>query len=245
MDGQPFFVINKAVDPGLLHVLEEETVPRLERDVPAQPRLFEQNEAIPVHRFMLVFDREGYTYDLLGNITSITDAENHVTNFDYDDLGRLVTVRDPLIETPTDKATTFTYDQAGNVLTKTKRSGAQTTYTYDNLNRITQAQHAAPAAATITETTDYDLYGNKQSVVNNDVTYTYAYDQKNRPFSKTDSRTGLGLFYTYDYAGNVFTRTNYNGSTTEFTYDSANRLISECNRDFLEGATTTMERAGC
>ena len=43
IDGQPFFVINKAVDPGLLQVLEEEIVPRLERDVPAQPRLFEQD----------------------------------------------------------------------------------------------------------------------------------------------------------------------------------------------------------
>ena len=61
MDGQPFFVINKAVDPGLLQVLEEEIVPRLERDVPAQPRLFEPDEALPVHRFMLVFDREGYS----------------------------------------------------------------------------------------------------------------------------------------------------------------------------------------
>jgi hypothetical protein len=61
IDGQPFFVINKAVDPGLLQVLEEEIVPRLERDVPAQPRLFEQDAAIPVHRFTLVFDREGYS----------------------------------------------------------------------------------------------------------------------------------------------------------------------------------------
>ncbi|MFW8601787.1 putative transposase [Desulfobacterota bacterium M19] len=36
MDGQPFFLVNKAVDPGLLTVLEDEIVPRLERDIPCQ-----------------------------------------------------------------------------------------------------------------------------------------------------------------------------------------------------------------
>ena len=37
MDGQPFFVLNQAVDPGLIHVIEQDIVPRLEREVPAQP----------------------------------------------------------------------------------------------------------------------------------------------------------------------------------------------------------------
>jgi hypothetical protein len=39
MDGQPFFVVNKAVDPGLLQVMEKEIVPRLESEVPGQPGL--------------------------------------------------------------------------------------------------------------------------------------------------------------------------------------------------------------
>jgi hypothetical protein len=37
MDGQPFFVLSEAVDPGLLQVLEQEIIPRLEREVPQQP----------------------------------------------------------------------------------------------------------------------------------------------------------------------------------------------------------------
>jgi hypothetical protein len=61
MDGQPFFMINKAVDPGLLKVLEQEIIPRLERDVPNQPSLFEQEENTLVPRFSLIFDREGYS----------------------------------------------------------------------------------------------------------------------------------------------------------------------------------------
>ncbi len=61
MDGQPFFVVNQAVDPGLLKVLENEIVPRLEKEVPNQPNA-EQLDANPyLHRFTLVFDREGYS----------------------------------------------------------------------------------------------------------------------------------------------------------------------------------------
>lgn len=61
MDGQPFFLINQAVDPGLLQVLEHEIVPRLERDVPNQPTAAELAADPFLHRFTLVFDREGYS----------------------------------------------------------------------------------------------------------------------------------------------------------------------------------------
>ncbi len=59
LDGQPFFVVNPGVDPGLLRVLGNEILPRLEKEVPAQPSA-EQLAADPWrHRFTLVFDREG------------------------------------------------------------------------------------------------------------------------------------------------------------------------------------------
>jgi hypothetical protein len=61
MDGQPFFVVNKVVDPGLIQVLEEEIVPRLEQDVPGQPEQQDLEEDPLLHRFSLVFDREGYS----------------------------------------------------------------------------------------------------------------------------------------------------------------------------------------
>jgi hypothetical protein len=58
MDGQPFFVVNQAVDPGLIQVIEQEIVPQLERCVPAHAPL--DADALR-HRFTLVFDREGYS----------------------------------------------------------------------------------------------------------------------------------------------------------------------------------------
>jgi hypothetical protein len=61
MDGQPFFVVSQAVDPGLLSVLEEQIVPRLEEEFPAQACSDPLNSDPYAVRFTLVFDREGYS----------------------------------------------------------------------------------------------------------------------------------------------------------------------------------------
>jgi hypothetical protein len=61
MDGQPFFLINKAIDPGLLSVLKNDIVPRLEQEVQHQPTEEQLRQNPQLHRFTLVFDREGYS----------------------------------------------------------------------------------------------------------------------------------------------------------------------------------------
>jgi len=61
MDGQPFFVLNQAVDPGMLQVLEHEIVPRLEKEIPNQPTPEQLDADAKLHRFTLIFDREGYS----------------------------------------------------------------------------------------------------------------------------------------------------------------------------------------
>ena len=59
--GQPFFVIERPVDQGLLELLQHDVVPRLLRDVPRPPSV-EELAADPYrHRFVLLFDREGYS----------------------------------------------------------------------------------------------------------------------------------------------------------------------------------------
>ena len=59
--GKPFFVVEKTVDPGMLKVLKEEIVPRLLKDIPNQPS-DEELKADPfLSRFVMVFDREGYS----------------------------------------------------------------------------------------------------------------------------------------------------------------------------------------
>jgi len=61
MIGQPFFVIRTIVNPGMLQILRNDIVPRLLKEVPNQPteQMLATNPSL--HRFIIVFDREGYS----------------------------------------------------------------------------------------------------------------------------------------------------------------------------------------
>lgn len=59
--GLPFFVVRKAENTGLLAVLKNDIIPRLLQDVPNQPNEAEFRTNSHLSRFMLVFDREGYS----------------------------------------------------------------------------------------------------------------------------------------------------------------------------------------
>ncbi len=61
MDGQPFFVVHQAVDPGMIKVIEQDIIPRLLRDVPEQPNAAALAANPLLHRVRMVFDREGYS----------------------------------------------------------------------------------------------------------------------------------------------------------------------------------------
>ena len=57
--GQPFFVVNRVVDQGMLEALHTDIVPRLLKDIPNQPT-DEILKADPfLSRFTLIFDSEG------------------------------------------------------------------------------------------------------------------------------------------------------------------------------------------
>ena len=59
--GRPFFVVEKEIDPGLLNTLRHDIVPRLLEEVPAQPSQQQLDQDPYLCRFVLVFDREGYS----------------------------------------------------------------------------------------------------------------------------------------------------------------------------------------
>jgi hypothetical protein len=59
--GQPFFVVERPINHGMLEALKSDIVPQLLKDVPCQPSK-EELEADPYRcRFVLIFDREGYS----------------------------------------------------------------------------------------------------------------------------------------------------------------------------------------
>lgn len=61
MDGQPFFAVTQAADPGLLQTLAEQIVPRLLAEVPGQPSAQALGANRYLARFTLIFDRAGYS----------------------------------------------------------------------------------------------------------------------------------------------------------------------------------------
>jgi len=74
MNGEPFFVVTQASDPGLVKVLEEQIVPRLLLEVPGQPT----EEELAAHpwrsRFTLIFDRAGYSPDFFARMWALRIA---------------------------------------------------------------------------------------------------------------------------------------------------------------------------
>ena len=59
--GLPFFAVERPIDHGLLEVLTSDIVPRLLQDVPGQPAAEELKADRYRARFVILFDREGYS----------------------------------------------------------------------------------------------------------------------------------------------------------------------------------------
>lgn len=59
--GQPFFSVERPIDHGLLEVLRNDIVGRLLQDIPTQPTTEELKSDPYLSRFVIIFDREGYS----------------------------------------------------------------------------------------------------------------------------------------------------------------------------------------
>jgi len=82
--GQPFFVVNKTISNGLIQTIKENLLDKFNNDVSNQPTKKELAENKYISRYMLVFDREGYSpdffYDLWQERISIATYKKNVTD---------------------------------------------------------------------------------------------------------------------------------------------------------------------
>lgn len=60
-DGKPFFVVTALGTEGMIHHLRTTIIPRLLDEVPRQPSEVALAADLDLHRFIIVFDREGYS----------------------------------------------------------------------------------------------------------------------------------------------------------------------------------------
>ncbi|MDA0322445.1 MAG: hypothetical protein O2923_06975 [Verrucomicrobia bacterium] len=66
--GRPFFVVSKTVTDGLASTLLDEIVPELLESVPGQPSEGQLADDPLLHRFAVIFDREGSSHSLLSKL---------------------------------------------------------------------------------------------------------------------------------------------------------------------------------
>lgn len=163
---------------------------------------------------------ERYTYDRVGNRTSLRDHLGRTTGFTYDALNRLTQTKDAL-----NQVSTFRYDGNGNCVAQTDALGRTTTFAYDLRNRLTDA---TDALGRLTHR-DYDSFGNLTAetkafgTVEARTTY-YVYDLNNRVTGILDPEWNSQSF-VYDAVGNRLQVTDGRGNSTRYVYDALNRNI--------------------
>jgi YD repeat-containing protein len=137
-----------------------------------------------------------YGYDIKGNLTSVTDAQNNVTTINYDALGRKTGMVDPDMG-----RWSYTYDAIGNIISQTDAKGQIQRFSYDELNRPLNKTDGIPTGP----------INNFPNLVPTTPAFNvvYNYDDGTQSFGK--GRLGS---VTYD-----------NG-TASFTYDALGREIA-------------------
>ncbi|MFN2507358.1 MAG: RHS repeat-associated core domain-containing protein, partial [Chthoniobacterales bacterium] len=175
-----------------------------------------------------------YTYDPVGNLTSVQDPRGKISKSFYDTRNRLTDVDDPSITITSDPPHTisWTYDPAGNKKTELRANDQLITYdTYDEMNRLTkQTVQRTTTAFDVTNWT-YDLAGNVKTIKDpRGKIYSYDYDLMNRKTTTTYPLDSGGVarqeINTYDIAGNLETFKNRAGAIQTFTYDNRNRATA-------------------
>ena len=190
-----------------------------------------------------VNDVTRFTYDVQGNLSSLTDALGHVstitsynvdgqplvfkdanglvTSFQYDLRGKLITSTVGL------EVTAYSYDAAGQLIKLTLPDASTIAYSYDNAHRLVSM------ADTLGNHISYtlDKMGNRLSTQTLDPANTLTskrsqvFDGLSR-LTKTLGAQNQTAQYGYDANGNAASVTDPLNNKTALSYDALNRLVS-------------------
>ena len=181
-----------------------------------------------------------FSYDAVGNRTSLSDPDAGTTTYTYDALGREISKIDGR-----GIAFSTTYDYLGRVTARTA-GNEQITYTYGTTGtgamRLVQETKGS-----MTKSYAYDTYGRTTTIshMGNNTTYSYTTDGLvstiSRPGSKTDT-------YTYDSYGNVSGMSAVSGgmtwSRTGYTGSSSTSSLALQNGSYPFVRTTSLDSNG-
>jgi YD repeat-containing protein len=164
-------------------------------------------------------------YDLVGKIQQVSDPTG-TYGFAYDNMGRLIGTTTQYTFLPGHNFQNgYTYDAASNRTSLTAPDGSTNSYQYDALNRLTTLTNSLTGQFGF----GYDALSRRTQLTRpNGVNTNYNYDSVSHLLSvlhQAGSTTLDGAGYTYDFAGNRTSKTNYlNGVTSNYAYDAIYEL---------------------
>jgi RHS repeat-associated protein len=179
------------------------------------------------------------SYDPDNQLNTVTDASNAVTDYDYDDLGRLASVINPLgqktIYTYTDDL--LTQREVGN--TVADGEGQVTRYVFDGRGRKIRTERKKEDGTFVTfESFFYDSASHLLRRLNGaGQATTYTYDKMGQVLTVKDALNHTTT-YQYDEAGNRTKKFDANNHETEYVYDKLDRLIETKQKGASETLST-------
>ena len=199
-----------------------------------------------------------YTYDSMGNLSTIKDNANNTINYTYDSQGNRLkedikdagnTLQKTLsyqydalnrlskIVNPDSTYTQYAYDYQGNRISAKDPKGNSTTYSYDGLNRLT----ATIQPGNIATSYEYNLNNILAKVTDaNSHPTIYKTDDAGRTYQVISPDTGTTT-HAYDAVGNMTGKTDAKGISISYQYDAANRLLQMTFPDSSQSVVYTYD----
>jgi RHS repeat-associated protein len=165
-----------------------------------------------------------YRYDNLNLLREISDANNNVTKYEYDDFYRPTATILPM-----GQRNQTVYDKFGQIVSETDFNGDKINYTYDVIGRLDRKTFTDSRVATVSYTYD-SVTSQLRTVTDGRGITKYDYDTRDRlkTITMPDQKT---VGYGYDLLDNITSLTTQAGTTT-YGYDRLNRLdtVKDGNR---------------
>jgi YD repeat-containing protein len=214
----------------------------------------------------------GYSYDLLGRMTSSSDSalgkavsyandlrglrtdltlDGTTVAYGYDNAGRLASVTKGL-DSPGgytyDSPADYTYDEGGRRTALDLPNGVSTSYTYDGNDRLLSLATTGPGGTLASFDYALDPTGNRDGITYADgSSSSYEYDNAYRltkeTRTKADGGTAYEITYQYDDVGNRLKMTS-TGSAKPYSADSDTAGLWHMDEPVEAGAITVVDASG-